>query len=77
MELFNEQKIGELEAKVDSIISAYKTTKEENGKLLNRVHLLESENSELKEKMVGVKDEREKLIEKVRKILEKIEKVEV
>jgi FtsZ-binding cell division protein ZapB len=51
--------------------------KEEHEKLLGRVKSLETENTELKTRMTDVKNERELLIEKVTKILDKVEKVEV
>jgi predicted RNase H-like nuclease (RuvC/YqgF family) len=51
--------------------------KEEHEKLLGKVKSLETENAELKTKMADVRNERELLIEKVTKILEKVEKAEV
>jgi chromosome segregation ATPase len=77
MELFSENKIGELEQKIDNLIKSYKGMKEEHEKLSGRVKSLEAENTELKTKMAEVRNERELLIEKVTKILEKVEKVEV
>jgi septal ring factor EnvC (AmiA/AmiB activator) len=77
MELFSENRIVELEEKIGNLIASYKNVKEEKEKLLHRLQSLGTENKELKEKMVEVKNEREVLIEKVTKILEKIEKVEV
>ena len=77
MELLSESRIGELEEKIDNLITNYKGMKEEHEKLLEMVKSLETENTELKTKMADVKDERELLIEKVTKILEKVEKVEV
>jgi chromosome segregation ATPase len=77
MELFSENRIGDLEGKIDNLIKNYKGMKEEHEKLLGRVKSLETENTELKTRMADVKNERELLIEKVTKILEKVEKVEV
>ena len=77
MELFSENRIGDLEQKIDNLIKNYKGMKEEHEKLLGRVKTLETENTELKTRMADVKNERELLIEKVTKILEKVEKVEV
>lgn len=77
MELFSENRIVELEQKIDNLIKNYKGMKEEHEKLLGKVTSLETENTELKTKMADVKNERELLIEKVTKILEKVEKVEV
>jgi predicted nuclease with TOPRIM domain len=50
---------------------------EEHEKLLLRAKELETENVELKARMANVRTERELLIEKVTKIIEKVEKVEV
>jgi len=77
MELFNEEKIGELEQKIDTLIASYMGMKEEHEKLLLRAKELETENVELKARMANVRTERELLIEKVTKIIEKVEKVEV
>ena len=56
---------------------AFITIKEENEGLLKKIKLLEVENKELKEKLSGTKGEREVIIDKITKILEKIEKTEV
>lgn len=77
MELFSENRIVDLEEKIDNLITNYKGMKEGHEKLLGRVKSLETENAELKTKMADVKNERELLIEKVTKILEKVEKAEV
>jgi regulator of replication initiation timing len=77
MELFSENRIVELEEKIDNLIKNYKGMKDEHEKLLEKVKSLETENTELKTRMADVKNERELLIEKVTKILEKVEKVEV
>jgi regulator of replication initiation timing len=77
MELLNEDKIGELEQKIDTLITSYKGMKEEHEKLLMRAKELETENTELKTGMANVRAERELLIEKVTKIIEKVEQVEV
>jgi hypothetical protein len=77
MELFSENRIGELEEKIDNLIQNYKVMKGEKDELLHRIQVLEGENKTLKEKMADTKNERELLIDKVTKILEKVEKVEV
>lgn len=76
-EFFNENKIIELEQKIDNLITNYRGVREEHQKLLDRVKLLEAENTELKTKMADVRSERQLLIEKVTKIIEKVEQVEV
>jgi regulator of replication initiation timing len=77
MDVFNEKKIDELEAKIDHIITTFQTVKEENGKLVEKVNALEKENGALKEKMSQADQEKGKIVDKVKKILEKIEKIEV
>ncbi|HBA53930.1 hypothetical protein [Syntrophorhabdus aromaticivorans] len=77
MELFNEDKISELEQKIDTLITSYVGMKEEHEKLLLRAKDLETENTELKTRIADARAERELLIEKVTKIIEKVEKVEV
>ena len=76
-ELFNENKIEELEQKIDNLITNYRGIKEEHQKLLERVKLLETENTELKTKVADARNERHLLIEKITKIIEKVEHVEV
>jgi septal ring factor EnvC (AmiA/AmiB activator) len=77
MELFSENRISELETKIDNLISSYTTMREERQKLLSKLETLENENKELKERAAGTKSEREVIIDKISKILEKVEKVEV
>jgi uncharacterized coiled-coil DUF342 family protein len=77
MELFSENRIGELEEKIDSLIKNYKTMKDEREQFSGRIQALEAENSALKERMTETKGERELIIEKVTRILEKVEQVEV
>ncbi len=76
MELFADNRIDELEGKIEKLISTYKSVKEEREKLLSRVQLLESENKELKEKVGGSKTEKDLIASKISKILEKLEKAE-
>ena len=76
-ELFNENKIEELEQKIDNLITNYRGIKEEHQKLLERVKLLETENTELKTKVADARNEQHLLIEKITKIIEKVEHVEV
>ena len=44
MELFSENRIGELEERIDNLIKSYRLIKEENEKLLASVKPLEVEN---------------------------------
>jgi len=77
MELFSENRILELEERIDALITNYRSTKEEFEKVSGKVKSLETENKELKEKMAEAKNEREVIVGKITKILEKVEKVEV
>ena len=77
MELFSENRIIQLEEKIDTLITNYRATKEEYEKVLGKVKSLETENKELRDKMSEVKNEREVIVNKITKILEKVEKVEV
>lgn len=76
MELFSEDRIGELEEKVENLIKNYKLMKEEHETLLARIKPLEIENRELKERIDEMKKDRDIVISKVTKLLEKIQKVE-
>ena len=77
MELFSEDRIGELEEKIDRLIKAYRSSKEEKDQMTARLQLLEQENRDLKERVSATKSEREMIIDKVTRILEKIETAEV
>lgn len=77
MELLSDNRIDELEGKIEKLISSYKGVKDEKEKLLGKVQALEAENRELKEKIGGSKGEKEVIINKIAKILEKIDKAEV
>ena len=74
-EIISENRIEELEEKIDRIIESYKTTKEENEKLKAKLQSVESSDKDAQKKMAEIATERELLIEKVTKILEKVEKV--
>jgi hypothetical protein len=77
MDVFNEKKIDELEVKIDQIITGFQAVKEENGKLAEKVSALEKENGTLKAQMSQADQEKGMIVDKVKKILEKIEKIEV
>jgi uncharacterized coiled-coil DUF342 family protein len=77
MELFSENRISELEEKIDLLIRNYKSMKEERERFSERIQSLETENQTLKQKMTETKGERELIIDKVTRILEKVEQVEV
>jgi len=77
MELFSETRIVELEEKIDTLIGSYLALKEEHAKTLANSAAVEAENAELKERVNAVKSERGLIIDKVTKLLEKVEKVEL
>jgi RecB family endonuclease NucS len=76
-DVFSENKIEELEEKIDKLIENYKIIKEENEKLNVKLKSLEGNDKNIQEKIIEIKKEREILIDKVTKILEKVEKVEI
>lgn len=77
MELFSESKIVELEEKIDSLINGYIAMKDEHEKVTARLRTMEAENADLQEKVNSVRAERELIIDKVTRLLEKVDKVEV
>ena len=77
MELFNETRIVELEEKIDGLIGSYLALKEEHAIMLAKTTVMETENAELRERVDAVKSERGLIIDKVTKLLEKVEKVEL
>ena len=77
MELFGENRLGDLEAKIEKMITSYQSMKTERETLLNRIKVLETENKEFKGKMADTKNEKEVIIDKITRILEKIEKTEL
>jgi len=77
MELFGENRLGDLETKIEKLITSYQTMKTERETLLDRIKVLETENEEFKGKMADTKNEKEVIIDKIARILEKIEKTEL
>ncbi len=75
--LFSDNKLGELEAKIDSLVTTFRSMREEKDTLLTKIESLEKENRELKEQMVKVQGDKEVIMHKVKGILEKIQKIEV
>ena len=77
MELFGENRLGDLEDKIEKLITSYQAMKAEKESLLSRIKILETENAEYKMKMADTKSEKEVIIDKISKILEKIENTEL
>jgi hypothetical protein len=76
MEILGDNKLDELEGKIEKLVTNYKAVKEEKDKLFVKIQALEAQNLELKEKAEGSKNEKELIASKISKILEKIEKAE-
>ncbi|MCX5806000.1 MAG: hypothetical protein NT010_08035 [Proteobacteria bacterium] len=76
MEILGDNKLDELEGKIEKLVISYKAVKEEKDKLIVKIKALEAQNVELKEKAEGSKSEKELIASKISKILEKIDKAE-
>jgi hypothetical protein len=76
-EIISENRIEELEEKIDRIINGYKIMKEENETLKAKLQSIEANDKNVQSKMAEIASERELLLEKVTKILEKVERVEI
>ena len=74
--LFSDNRLGELEEKIDALVTNYKGIRAEKEKLASKVESLEGENRELKQKMTEIQSEKEIVMHKVKSILEKVEKIE-
>ena len=74
--LFSDNKLGELEEKIDALVASYRGIKIEKEKLAGRINALETENRELKQKMTEMQNEKELVTRKVKSILDKMEKIE-
>jgi chromosome segregation ATPase len=74
--LFSDNKLGELEEKIDALVTNYKGIRAEKEKLAGKIESLEAENRELKQKMAEIQKEKEIVMHKVKSILEKVEKIE-
>jgi chromosome segregation ATPase len=74
--LFSDNRLGELEEKIDALVTNYKGIRAEKEKLAGKVESLEAENRELKQKMTEIQSEKEIVMHKVKSILEKVEKIE-
>jgi cell division protein FtsB len=75
-ELFQDNKLGQLEEKIDGLIQTYRAAKDDRERLTGRIEMLEAENKELKARMTDIQSEKEFIMEKVRIIIEKVEQIE-
>jgi len=75
-QLFSDNRLGELEEKIDVLLSTYKGMREEKEGNARRIESLEAENRELKEQVARVESEKDLVMQKVKSILEKIQKIE-
>lgn len=76
-ELFQDDKLGKLEEKIDGLIQTYRGLKEDREKLSGRLETLETENRELKAQVADMENQNEVVMQKVRSLLEKVEQIEV
>jgi chromosome segregation ATPase len=74
--ILSDNKLGELEEKIDALVLNYRGAKAEKDKLSGRIEALEKENRELKQKMTDIQAEKEVIMQKVKTIIEKVEKIE-
>ncbi len=75
-QLFSDNRLGELEEKIDVLLTAYKGMREEKEEHVRRMESLEAENRELRELAARIESEKDLVMEKVKGILEKIQKIE-
>ena len=76
-EVFGDNRLGELEEKIDYLLKIYKEVKGEKDGLSGRIATLEAENRELKALVTRAEGEKGTIMGKVKSILDKIEKIEV
>lgn len=74
--LFQDNKLGQLEEKIDGLIENYRASKDDRERLAGRIEILEAENKELKARMADIQSEKELIMEKVKVIIEKVEQIE-
>ena len=75
-DLFGDNKLGELEEKIDALLKTYTGIREEKAGLAGKVASLEAENRELKELVAKTESEKEMVMQKVKGILDKIQRME-
>ena len=75
-QLFSDNRLGELEEKIDLLLNTYKGMREEKEDNVRRIESLEAENRGLKEQVARVETDKNLVMQKVKGILEKIQKIE-
>jgi cell division protein FtsB len=75
-QLFSDNRLGELEEKIDLLLGTYKGMRDEKEGNVRRIESLEAENRELRELVAKVESEKDLVMQKVKGILEKIQKIE-
>jgi peptidoglycan hydrolase CwlO-like protein len=76
-DLFNDNKLGQLEEKIEGLLRLYLELKEERTNLTDKVESLEQENRVLNEQIAKAESEKAIVMQKVKGILDKIEQIEV
>ncbi len=76
-EVFGDNRLGELEEKIDFLLKIYREVRGEKEGLSGKIASLEAENRELKAQVARADAEKGTIMEKVKGILDKIEKIEV
>jgi len=76
-EVFGDNRLGELEEKIDYLLKIYRAVKGEKEGLSGKIASLEAENRELKALVARAESEKGTIMGKVKGILDKIEKIEV
>jgi hypothetical protein len=76
-ELFSDNRLGELEDKIDVLLQGYRDMREQKGSSVARVELLENENKTLKDQIARLEEDRQVMLQKVKGILDKIQRIDV
>jgi len=75
-ELFSDNRLEELEEKIDTLLQGYRDIREQKGCSIARIEVLENENKELKVQVARLEEDRQVMLHKVKNILEKIQRID-
>jgi len=75
-ELFSDNRLEELEEKIDILLQGYRDIQEQKGCSMARIEVLENENRELKVQVARLEEDRQVMLHKVKNILEKIQRID-